>query len=45
LCPNILLSTLFSNTLSYFLPLIRDTKIYTHTKQQLKLKTCILYTF
>ena len=34
LCPNILLNTLFSNTLSLVPPLLSVTKLHTHTKQQ-----------
>jgi len=35
--PNILLSILISNTLICVLPLVRETKFHTHTKQQTKL--------
>jgi hypothetical protein len=35
--PNILLSTLFSNTLSLCTPLVWETKLYTHTKCEVKL--------
>ena len=35
--PNILLNTLFSNTLSLLSPLMSATKFHTHTKQQAKL--------
>ena len=39
--PNILLYTLFSNTLSLVLPSMWATKFHTHTKQQAKLQFCI----
>ena len=35
--PNILLNTMFSNTLSFLLPSMSATKFHTHTKQQAKL--------
>ena len=35
--PNILLNTIFSNTLSFFPPSMSATKFHTHTKQQAKL--------
>jgi hypothetical protein len=37
LVPNILLSTLFSNTLSFVPPSMWETMFHTHTKQQVKL--------
>ena len=37
-CPNILLNTMFSNTLSFFPPAMSTTKFHTHTKQQAKLQ-------
>jgi hypothetical protein len=39
--PNILLSTLFSNTLSLCSSSVWETKFHTHTKQQVKLQFCI----
>ena len=44
LAPNIFPSTLFSNPLAHFLPLIRKTKIHSHTKQQTKLQLNIYKT-
>jgi hypothetical protein len=38
--PNILLSTLFSNVLSLYLPLMWDTTFHTHTKQLAELWFC-----
>jgi hypothetical protein len=35
--PNILLSALFQTLSIYVLPLMRQTKFHTHTKQQIKL--------
>jgi hypothetical protein len=34
---NIFLRTLFSNTFSLFIPLMRRTKFHTHTKQQARI--------
>jgi len=37
--PNILLSTLFSNTLSVLIPLVSDINSYTHKKQEVEIST------
>jgi hypothetical protein len=42
--PNILLSTLFWNTI-YFLTLVCENKFHTHTKQEVKLWLCIFLIF